>query len=164
MPGLTAVPTVELRTEDSGAENLIRETYYDHAGNKTTGPEGFVTRLRTVSSGKTIAVSWLDENGAPVPIMDDTYYRVEYTYDKMGNINREKYYDENGNPVQCSKGYSIVYREFDEYNRVEYEKFFDTDGFAIMLEDGAVSYRYLYDEDGKLIKTTKYDYADHEVE
>ena len=86
-----------------------------------------------------------------------------YTYDK-GNINREKYYDLNGQPIRCKAGYAIVYREFDVYDRVVYEKYFDTDGFAIMLEDGAVSHRYEYDEDGNLIKTTKYDYGDHEVE
>ena len=55
------------------------------------------------------------------------------------------------------------YREFDAWNRVVYEKYYDTDGFAVMLEDGAVSHRYEYDDDGKLIKDTKYDYADHEV-
>ena len=59
---------------------------------------------------------------------------------------------------------TIVYREFDDFNRVVYEKFYDTDGFAIMLADGAVSYRYTYDENGKLTETKKYDYGDHEVE
>ena len=143
---------------------MIRETYYDHEGRKVTGEGGFVTRLRTMSSGKTIAVRWRDENDQPVPFADDTYYQVEYTYDKAGNINREKYYDENGAPVLCAGGYAIVYREYDKHNRVAYEKFYGTDGFATMLEDGAVSYRYEYNENGDLIKTTKYDYGDHEVE
>ena len=82
----------------------------------------------------------------------------------MGNINREKYFDQDGKAVRCSKGYSIVYREYDAHNRVVYEKFYDTDGFAIMLEDGAVSYRYEYNDDGEVIRKTKYDYGDHEVE
>ena len=153
-----------LKAEDSGEDNVIRETYYDYAGNKVIGEEGFVTRLRVISSGKTIAVTWRDENDQLVPFGDEPYYKVEYTYDKMGNINREKYYDADGQPVRCLMGYAIVYREFDAYNRVVYEKFYDTDGFAIMLEDGAVSYRYQYNEDGKMIKKTKYDYGDHEVE
>lgn len=153
-----------LRQEESEENNIIRETYYDRDGNKVMGEGGFVTRLRVISGKKTIAVSWLDENGEAAPFGDEPYYRVEYTYDKRGNINREKYYDANGKPVRCLKGYSIVYREFDSYNRVVYEKFYDTDGFAIMLEDGAVSYRYVYDDDGKLIETTKYDYGDHVVE
>ena len=33
-----------------------------------------------------------------------------------------------------------------------------------MLEDGAVSYRYEYNDAGEVIKKTKYDYGDHEVE
>ena len=86
------------------------------------------------------------------------------TYDNQGNVNRIKYYDESGSPIRCRAGYAIVYREFDEFNRVVYEKFFDTDGFAIMLEDGAVSRRFEYNDDGELIRTTKYDYGDHEVE
>ena len=149
--------------EDSGSDNVIRETWIDGAGNKVAGEEGYVTRLRTVSKGKTIGIAWLDGDGNPMPLGDEPYYRVEYTYDKMGNVNREKYYDENGNPVRCSGGYSIIYREYDAYNRVTYEKYFDTDGFAVMLEDGAVSRRYEYDEQGRLVKTTKYDFADHEV-
>ena len=149
--------------EDSGEKDVIRETYYDFNGEKVTGEEGFVTRLRVMSGNKTIAVTWRDENDNPVPYGDDTYYQVTYTYDK-GNINREKYYDQYGNPIRCKAGYAIVYREFDVLNRVVYEKFYDTDGFAIMLEDGAVSYRYQYDDDGKIIKITKYDYGDHEVE
>ena len=138
-------------------------SYDSYNGEKVTGEEGFVTRLRVMSGNKTIAVTWRDENDNPVPYGDDTYYQVTYTYDK-GNINREKYYDQYGNPIRCKAGYAIVYREFDVLNRVVYEKFYDTDGFAIMLEDGAVSYRYQYDDDGKIIKITKYDYGDHEVE
>ena len=153
-----------MQTEESEEETVIRETYYDYSGNKVKGEKGFITRLRVISGKKTISVTWRDENDNPVPYGDDTYYRIEYTYDKAGNINREKYFDQNGNPVRCKAGYSIVYREFDAYNRVVYEKYYDTDGFAIMLEDGAVSHRYQYDDDGNLIKDTKYDYGDHEVE
>ena len=142
---------------------MIRETYYDFNGNKVKGEEGFVTRLRTMSQKKTVSVSWRDENDNPVPYGDEPYYQVVYTYDK-NNINREKYYDLNGQPVLCNDGYAIVYREFDKFNRVIYEKYFGTDGFATELADGAVSHRYEYDDDGNLIRTTKYDYADHEVE
>ena len=120
--------------------------------------------IHLMSGKKTISVSWLDENEQPMPAEGELYYRVDYTYDKMGNINREKYYDAEGNPVRCKRGYAIVYKEYDAYNRVVYEKFYDTDGFAIMLDDGAVSYRYQYNENGELIQTTKYDYGDHEVE
>ena len=142
---------------------MIRETYYDYSGSKARGEEGFVTRLRTMSGNKVIAESWLDEEGREIPFEDDLYYRIEYTYDKAGNVNREKYYDQNGQPILCKGGYAIVYREFDKYNRLVYEKYFGTDGFAIKLENGAVSRRFEYDEAGNLIKTTKYDYADHEV-
>ena len=117
-----------------------------------------------MNRGKTIAVSWLDADGNPAPLGDEPYYRVEYTYDNAGNVNREKYYDADGKPVRCSKGYAIVYREFDAYDRLVYEKFFDTDGFAVMLEDGTVSCRYEYDRDGNLIRKTKYDFYDREVE
>ena len=154
-----------LRQEETdGKADVIRETYYDYAGRPTTGGEGFVTRERTVRQGKTISVRWFDGNGEAAAAAEDTYYRVDYTYDKAGNINREKYYDAEGNPVRCAAGYAIVYREYDAYNRVVYEKYYDTDGFAVMMADGAVSYRYEYDEDGELIRTTKYDYGDHVVE
>ncbi len=117
-----------------------------------------------MNKDRVIAESWYDPEGKPMPIRKDTYYKIEYTYDNVGNVNREKYYDLEGNPVRCLAGYAIVYREYDSLNRIIYEKFYDTDGFAIMLEDGAVSYRYQYDENGNLQKKTKYDYGDHEVE
>ena len=160
----TEVSGTELREEPTGENNLKKETYYDYAGNKVKGEGGFVTRIRVMSKDLVIAESWQDENGEAVPLGDETYYRVEYTYDKMGNINREKYFDKDGQPIRNKEGYAIVYREYDAHNRVEYEKFYDTDGFAIMLPDGAVSYRYEYNDAGEVIKKTKYDYGDHEVE
>ena len=142
---------------------MVRETYYDYSGSRTRGKEGFVTRLRTMSGKKVIAESWLDEDDNMIPIGDDQYFRVEFTYDKAGNVNREKYYDRNRQPMLCRDGYAIVYREFDQFNRVVYEKYFGTDGFATVLEDGAVSRRFRYDDDGNLVQTTKYDFVDHEV-
>ena len=150
--------------EESEDGKTIKQTYFDYAGNPVAGEEGFVTRIQTISDKKVVAESWQDSNDEPTTLNGDTYYRVEYTYDQIGNINREKYYDLEGKPIRCLAGYAIIYREYDMYNRVEYEKYFDIDGFAIMLEDGAVSRRFQYDDDGNLIKTTKYDYGDHEVE
>ena len=161
---MTEEPAPELREEETGDDNLKQETYYDYAGNKVKGEGGFVTRIQVMSKNLVIAESWKDENGDAAPFGDEPYYKVEYTYDKMGNVNREKYFDKDGQPIRNNAGYAIVYREYDAYNRVEYEKFYDTDGFAIMLPDGAVSYRYEYNDDGEMIKKTKYDYADHEVE
>ena len=117
-----------------------------------------------MNKDKVISESWYDAEGNPMAIGEETYYRVDYTYDKAGNVNREKYYDAEGNAIRCLRGFAIVYREYDAYNRIIYEKFYDTDGFAIMLPEGAVSYRYTYDEDGNLQKTTAYDYFDHEIE
>ena len=110
-----------------------------------------------------ISVSWLDAEENPMNLVGETYCRVDYTYDKAGNINRERYYDAEGNPVRCAKGYAIVYREYDASNRVVYEKYFDVDGFAIALEGGVVSYRYTYDADGNMLTRTAFDYFDHEI-
>ena len=158
------MPTPELRTDYTEGDSLRQETYYDYAGNKVKGEGGFVTRVQTLSKKLVTSETRLDENGEPVPFGDEPYYKVEYTYDKMGNVNREKYYDRDGQPVRNNEGYAIVYREFDEYNRVVYEKFYDTDAFAVTLADGAVSYRYEYNDAGEVIRKTKYDYADHVVE
>ena len=75
----------------------------------------------------------------------------------MGNINREKYYDGDGNPIRCIAGYTMVYREYDAYNRLVYEKQYET-------EEGTISFRYEYNEDGELTGTKKYDWLDREIE
>lgn len=155
---------MEPESGEGESRNLITETWFDYLGNPVMGEDGFVTRIRQMSKDKVISESWYDELGNPMSPGGETYCRVDYTYDKAGNVNREKYYDAEGNSVRCLAGYAIVYRKFDAYNRVIYEKFFDTDGFAVMLPNGAVSYQYVYDEDGNLTQKTAYDYFDHEVE
>lgn len=164
VPTPMPIPEPELRLDplESDGENIVRESYFDYTGHRVIGEDGFATRVREMNKDKVIAESWYDIEGNSMTI-GDTYYRVEYTYDKIGNINREKYFDIEGKPIRCLAGYAIVYREFDAYNRIIYEKYYDTDGFAIMLEDGAVSRRFEYNDDGELIRTTKYDYGDHEV-
>ena len=152
-----------LRTETL-EDGSIRETYYGPDGRPTVGEEGFVTRIQEVNKNKVVAENWYDEEGNPMTVGDDTYVRMEYTYDSQGNINRIKYYGADGKPIRCKDGYAIVYREFDGLNRLVYEKYFDTDGFAIALEDGTVAYRYEYDNNGNLIRTTRHDYGDREIE
>ncbi len=132
------------------------------------GEGGFATRIQTLNNGKVISERWYDENGLLCTRKgseyEDTYCVVEYTYDKMGNINREKYYDENNELILNLKGYAMVYREYDSYNRIAYEKFYGTDGGTIQMADGAVSYRYEYNENGEIIQIRKYDWLDHEIE
>ena len=153
-----------ITTEQKQKAKTIRETYFDYAGNPALGGEGFVTRVQTLNDkGWVISVSWLDAEGNPMNIAGETYCRVDYTYDKAGNINRERYYDAEGQPVRNAKGYAIVYREYDASNRVTYEKFYDVDGFAIAIEGGVVAYRYTYDADGTQLTRTAYDYFDHEL-
>ena len=127
------------------------------------GELGFAQRIRIINNDRISSERWFDAEGNPMTL-GDTYCRVDYTYDTRGNINREKYYDESGQPILCSEGYAIVYRELDVYNRIVYEKFYGTDGFAVTLADGTVSRRYEYDEEGNLIRVTRYDLMDRPLE
>ena len=166
VPTQTPMPTpVLLQTANfTDDPEAVTETYYDFSGKPVLGELGFVTRVRVMSKDHIISERWYDENNELMTIGNETYCRVDYTYDQKGNINREKYYDKENLPVCCSAGYAIVYREFDGYNRVVYEKFYGTDGFAIKLADGTVAYRYQYDDNGVLLKKTRYDIADHEID
>lgn len=159
----TPVPTPELVEKWIENGSVLKQTYYNAFNQPIEGELGFITRVQEYNDNKVIAEYYLDESNNPVPVKNDVYYRVEYTYDKLGNINREKYYDNNNEPVLSVKGYSIVYREYDEYQRIVYEKFYGTDGFAIIMPDGSVSHRYKYNQKGDLIEIKKYDYYDHEV-
>lgn len=128
-----------------------------------------MTRIQVVNDqGQVVAERFYDADGNPSnregTEYEDTYCTVEYTYDKMGNINREKYYNRDGELVLCRKGYAIVYREYDAYNRVVYEKFSGNGMEDPQLEDGAFAYRYEYDGDGNLTQIRKYDWMDHEIE
>ena len=153
-----------MREETAETKNTRVQSYYDFNGEKVIGEGGFVTREQSLNDqGQVIAENYFDADGNPMS-PDGSYYSVEFTYDKKGNVNREKYYDADGNLVLNSRGFAIVYREYDVYNRVVYEKFAGTGLEDPQLEDGAFSYRYEYDERGELIKTTRYDWMDKEIE
>lgn len=155
------MPAAELREDVTDEKDVRWESYYDYEGNIVVGELGFARRKQTLNKDKVISESWYDAEGNPSTRAgseyEDTYCTVEYTYDKMGNINREKYYDENGDLIRCLKGYTMVYREYDAYNRVIYEKWYET-------EEGTISFRYEYNEYGELISTRKYDWLDHEIQ
>lgn len=163
-PSPTPEPMPELKEKWIEDGNVLRQTYYDALNNPVEGELGFVTRIQEYSDKKVIAEYYLDASNNPVPAKGDVYYRVEYTYDKLGNINREKYYNNENEPVLSVKGYSIVYREYDEYQHIVYEKFYGTDGFAIIMPDGSVSHRYKYNQKDEITEIKKYDYYDHEIE
>ena len=153
-----------LREDPAEEKNTRKQSYYDLNGDKVIGEGGFVTRIQALNDrGQAISENYFDADGNPMS-PDGMYYQVEFTYDKKDNVNREKYYDADGNLVLNAKGYAIVYREFDAYNRVVYERFAGTGLEDPQLEDGAFSYRYEYDDHGELIKKTAYDWMDHEIE
>ena len=152
-----------MKSEQMEDERMFQDTWTDAEGKPVMGENGFVIRIREMAKNQVISERYYDAEMNPVALAGETYHRVDYTYDKLGNINREKYYDTDDNPIRCAAGYAIIYREYDAAGHVVYEKYYDTDGFAIMLEDGAVSRRYEYDDSGNVTKVTKYDYFDKEV-
>ena len=167
-PAHTKAPAAEVETPELKEEwleegVLLKQTYY-LGDTPIFGKEGFVTRIQTISKKHVTSEIYLDENGERAPLGNEPYYRVEYTYDKSGNINRERYYDLDGNPVLCNEGYAIVYREYNARKQVVYEKFYGIDGFATKLEDGSSCCRYTYDDEGNLLYIKKYDYYDRLID
>ena len=74
-----------------------------------------------MSKKKVISECWFDGQDRQTT-NGDIYCMVEYTYDKNGNINRERYFDQNGEPIRCLRGCAIVYREFNAARQVTYKR------------------------------------------
>ena len=142
--------------------NTLCERTYDANGEKIACEAGY-DELQQEFNDKNWAIQieyFL--NSKPV-LLENGYAAIEREYDETGNITLEKYFDEKNNLILCKKGYAMVHREYDSDKRIICEKFFGTDGNPIELADGAVCYRYTYNEAGEKSAPKKFDRDNHEI-
>ena len=113
-------------------------------------------------------ISYFNTEGKPLLVEvnnDGTpgrgYASVTREYDDAGNITREDYFDENGNPVVAAAGYAAIEKDYGTYSgaaKVTAERYFGTDEKPILLDGkGYASLTREYDEAGNVSKESYFD-------
>lgn len=76
---------------------------------------------------------------------DAGYFALERHYDKLGRNDKVTYLGSDLKPIRNKAGYSIVHREFNEDNKIEFELYYDENDFPVTISNGEHGVKYIYD-------------------
>lgn len=129
--------------------------------------------------GRCRELCWLDRNGAPYEDEDGIAYELSieteqekilqwfdadhrpvtlFGYFKQVTVNQEgietiRYFDLDGNRMNCTDGYAGIIRVYDEEGRQIRELLEDVEGALFVNSDGICGWEKAYLEDGRVLKT-----------
>ena len=136
--------------------NVVRETYYDQAGNVGANSAGIVTIERRFDDARRIVwYRYLDADGAPMAVK--SVFECFQDYDEAGNIVRESLCDGNGNPALHADGWCEHQSVFNEAKQKVAERWFGTDGEPALYKDSYSGIDRQFDEAGRVVRETYYD-------
>ena len=92
---------------------MISENYFGESEEPVLCSSGYHRIVRTWQDGHATSEAWFDTDGEPVA-PKDTYVRVGWEYDEIGNLTVERYYGADGNPIACKGGYDENSRQYNE--------------------------------------------------
>lgn len=127
------------------------------AGKKTITTKKYASQLNkaTVHNGNTERIDYIDENGIISKAEDLGYATLVITSLDIGQL--REYFDEYGEPVQRSHGYSSQLRECDKYGNTIKITYYGMDGAPIIISDGYAIEKLQYDENGRILSVHYYD-------
>lgn len=129
---------------------VIREDYYDTAGNYVITGNGYAIYTREYTADNRLArENYFGTDGKPIRIPAG-YAELNRFYDAAGNIVSEVYLDEAGNRIVSSSGYAEVRREYDGANRLIRETYWGADGSPVANTGGWHGFTLTYDEAGQV--------------
>ena len=126
--------------------NVSSWSYFDAAGHKTSGRDGWHRlELHYDPRGNVMVERYLDKQGRPANLWDK-YSTVIYKYDALNHEIERTYRAADGLPTIVAKGYAQLRTEYDEYgNRIQ-ERYYAADGKTPQgLEWGYTGIDFEYD-------------------
>ena len=108
----------------------ISETYYDQYGQPVIMPLGDIGIRCTYTdfSNQITSMTYIGADYQPINAIGLGYAEIRYEYDGRRRLIRESYYDVEGKPVECEKGYHSIARQYDEAGNIISEKCLDPEG------------------------------------
>ncbi len=114
--------------EYNDANQVVRETFFDHAGQPATGFSGaYEARFGYDSNGNTSELSFFDKNGKPAN-NDEGVHLERRTYDATGQETAESYFGIDLKPVEDKDGTYSLTGHYDEDGRLDKVGYIDAKG------------------------------------
>ena len=142
--------------------NIITESYYDTNGQPVETADGYASIFSVFDeNNRCLSREYRDTSGNPAIHQRLKYAKVLYEYDAKGNRISETYLNEYLNPTAPQRWeaeYAAVRWEYDEFDRIISEKYFDINGnLSVVALKGYAGYQNEYSEDGTVVLTTYMD-------
>ena len=114
--------------EYNDANQVVRETFFDHAGQPATGfSRAYGARFGYDSNGNTSELSFFDKNGKPAN-NDEGVHLERRTYDATGQETAESYFGIDLKPVEDKDGTYSLTGHYDEDGRLDKVGYIDAKG------------------------------------
>ncbi len=152
----------EVKREYNG-NNLIKESYYDEAGQlvNRADTQHAETRMDYDGNKNRISERYFDQDGNSVMI-NTGYAEVRRAY-KDRRMTEERYYDPDGNPVTIAAGYAGKTRSYDAEGNITRETYYDEEWHPVNCVNGYATDEREYDADRNMILQRFLDADDHLV-
>ena len=150
----------EYTYEKGGLEVVSR---YDQSGNRISFGGNAVSIRRKVKDNLLLEEMFLDETGEPT-ILPEGYAGIRYAYSDKGKLTLTQYLDTAGEQTTCSMGYSAVRQTWNIDGQLQTRSYLDENGKAAANGAGVSEEWFDYGDDGRLLKTRKYNISGDTVE
>ena len=125
----------------------ISVKYYDLSGKMTDRGLGYAYEQKTWESPTAFVISRFDLQDRQIPL-GDGYVLLRREMNKDGQVIRETFLDEKGNPTENAEGVQAREFEYDDQGRLAQVRFENARGEATENRSGAAGYRETLDGDG----------------
>ena len=159
-----------IRLEYDAYGEEIAEYYYGTEEQPVMGTEYYCAgrSFEHDEKGQTTVIRYLGLDKKQINLDDKEYSEIRKEYNDFGLVERESYFDAQGNPVALQdEGYASLKNTYVKGKRVE-TKYYDKDGKPILRKDhgyasetmsydayGKCTERFFYGTDGKLVTDTE---------
>jgi hypothetical protein len=136
--------------EYNDANQMVRETFFDHAGKPVAGFEGqYDIHVKYDSLGDITEIGYFDAKGQPALNTPDNVHFKRRNYDSSGQELEESYYGLDSKPVNNKDGDHALKFTYDENGLINWLGFTDVDGNPPKNFD-FYQVQYLHDQTGNI--------------
>ena len=138
------------------AGNVVRETYYDAAGNVGANAQGIVIVERHYDEDKHVTwYRYVDAGNQPMAV--NGVAEMEQDYDENGNLNREVVLDGEGKKTLHPDGWCEHITVYNEAKQKVSERWLGVDGAPVPFKDDYSGIDREFDAYGNTVRETYYD-------
>lgn len=152
---------VEVHTYNDNGE-LVSVRYYDDKMNPIMSPlYGYGERYEYNESGQIKKIVYLDDSDTPMitglgyASISQTYYSSDGPLKNL--VEKEMYFDEDGNPICLKLGQYGLHKEYDKYGRASVLTYLGENGEPIVTSKGYTTIKRTYHPNGYIATEQYYD-------